>query len=688
MTVETINEKQVISETCGNAQTLTTGDSGSPNSSGVQRLPNSKEYVRGLYQLLGHQTVLLPVEAREKGARLKRWNELTFEKTQNEYYQSLLQTHRNHGVLLGKASGGLCAIDVDDDDGVEPFLKINPRLQLTLRTRGARGCQIWVKIKGEFPILTKIKTTEGDAWGEWRADGGMSIVSGIHPDGMEYKRLVDAQPIEIAFDDICWPDNLKLPWVKTPGELLIEQEGPPFQLDKDGWLVGSLNELYFVEKYRLEHAVLFEPLENRFYEYYPENGLWKFKTDLAVSGTFERNLTEMAQTFDSDSVKNALLFRRGAKLFTPWVKSLKARSLKTDIFEHRPLAIHVKNGMLLMDRKPPELVSFHPEFYSRNQIPFTYDPDAKCSRFLGQLLGSALDDDDISLLQRWCGAVLLGGNAAQRIMLITGTPGGGKSSVVGMLESVIGPDNVASLRTEQLSEKFEMAAFTGKTLLAAKDVSDKFMMQRGVHKLKSLVGNDRMHAEFKGANERVPIRGNFNVVITCNSQLNIKLEGDDDAWLRRLLLINYDRPISTQRISEFDKILLREEGDGILKWMVDGAIAHQQELAECGNFKLTKAQQMRVVDLLDQSNEASKRFLEQKVVPFPGATISSAELVAAFQACGVAGGYSPGKLAQELPSLMGQSFGASVAHDIKRDGKNVRGYHNLWIQPEEIKNAA
>ena len=680
------NEPKTKLETGSQTPTPIKGASGIEP--GDLRQPPPSDPVAELYELLGPATVLLPVPGKQKHPSITGWNEVTFADTQKEYYKWQLDHCRNHAVLLGHPSGGLCSIDIDDDMAVGPFLDLNPALQQCLRTKGSRGCQIWVRMTGEYPKLTPLKTAAGEKWGEWRADGGASIVSGLHPEGMEYQRLVDAPPVEMSFDEIIWPENLVLPWQKSEGELLIEQEGAPFQLNDEGRITGRLNEMYFVEKYRREHAVLFDKQAEKFYEYSPEDGLWGVRRDLEIKAAMERDMKAMAKSFTDSSTQADLLRRREDKLFSQWVKSLKGRALRAGAFDQRPSAIHVRNGMLVLEDELATLEPFSPEFYSRNQIPFDYDANAECPRFLYQLLGSALEDDDISLLQRWCGAVLMGRNSAQRIMLITGTSGGGKSTLLSVIEAIIGPDNVAELRGNQIGERFEAAAFTGKSLLAAKDVSEKFMMQKGTHMLKSLVGNDRLEAEFKGGNGRVPYYGTFNVAITCNCDLNIKLEGDVDAWLRRLLVVNYEKLIATRRIPDFDKILIREEGSGILKWMVDGAIAHQRELADCGNFRLTEAQHQRVTDLLDRSVDSKKRFLEQKVVPFPGGSISSAELLAAIKAGGADGGDSDGKLLQVLPGLMEQIHGVSVVHNIKRDEATVRGYNGYALQQEAQQNAA
>ena len=62
----------------------------------------------------------------------------------------------NIGVLLGKPSSGLCSIDIDADDQLEPFLDLNPKLRESFRTRGARGANVWVQVLGPYPRLTTL----------------------------------------------------------------------------------------------------------------------------------------------------------------------------------------------------------------------------------------------------------------------------------------------------------------------------------------------------------------------------------------------------------------------------------------------------------------------------------------------------------------------------------------------------
>jgi hypothetical protein len=48
--------------------------------------------------------------------------------------------------------------------------------------------------------------------GEFRAEGGQSVIRGIHKDGCPYRWLCSEVPIEIDFGEINWPEEIILPW--------------------------------------------------------------------------------------------------------------------------------------------------------------------------------------------------------------------------------------------------------------------------------------------------------------------------------------------------------------------------------------------------------------------------------------------------------------------------------------------
>ena len=61
-----------------------------------------------------------------------------------------------------------------------------------------------------------------------------------------------------------------------------------------------------------------------------------------------------------------------------------------------------------------------------------------------------------------------------------------------------------------------------------------------------------------------------NVLLTCNSRLTVHLEGDTEAWRRRLVPIEYCKPKPENVIVDLDKEILATEASGVLNWMLEG----------------------------------------------------------------------------------------------------------------------
>ncbi len=152
--------------------------------------------------------VIFPVR-RDKQAAVRRWQKLTREQTgTTSFLQGFSDQCPSLGVLLGPASGHLCSIDLDSDEWLERFLVANPRLRSSLISRGARGGNVWVRLRGDYPTLRKLRC-DGEAVGEWRSRGGYTVIAGHHPSGCEYHRNKE-KLVELEFKDITWPDGVSL----------------------------------------------------------------------------------------------------------------------------------------------------------------------------------------------------------------------------------------------------------------------------------------------------------------------------------------------------------------------------------------------------------------------------------------------------------------------------------------------
>lgn len=174
-------------------------------------------------EFFGTNAVLLPIPTRQKGPKLKDWQNLTLDRALAPEHQALLKTAGNIGVLLGSPSGNLVDIDLDGEQAVTRFCQLNQALvNRTLQTVGSRGRHFFFRITGPYPQkVCRLEFPGDDHIGEWRGGGGQTVIAGTHPSGVQY-RVVNAMPIlEIEFSQINWPAEWVTPTIEERPEEVI-----------------------------------------------------------------------------------------------------------------------------------------------------------------------------------------------------------------------------------------------------------------------------------------------------------------------------------------------------------------------------------------------------------------------------------------------------------------------------------
>lgn len=344
------------------------------------------------------------------------------------------------------------------------------------------------------------------------------------------------------------------------------------------------------------------------------------------------------------------------------------------------------NGMLRLSDNT--LLPFSPSYRRRNKLAISFEPSAKCPRFL-KFLHDALDHDDIATLKKYGGQMLTGVNVSQTILLNTGNAGTGKTTLIKILRGVVGADNFAMLRTHLLTERFELGRCLAATVLYAPDVNSDFLNHKGAAVLKSLSGNDPIVAELKNSNETPAMLGNRNILITCNTRLTVYLQGDTDAWSRRLVIIEYRKPKPEKVIADLDQQILREEGSGVLNWLLEGL---RELRADGWQLNLTSKQREIVDNLLLESNSLAL-FVTEQIVKTDDSQITANQAFNAYaEYCNDRGwaAINRNRFGQQIGDLVVRQFGKTVRNDISdpQTGKAQRGWRGLNLKDSRKQSLA
>lgn len=289
------------------------------------------------------------------------------------------------------------------------------------------------------------------------------------------------------------------------------------------------------------------------------------------------------------------------------------------------------------------------------------------------------------MVQKYAGLCILGENLIQRFVILGGDAGRGKSQLSLILQELVGLQNVTEIRTHLLRERFELYRYTKKTLLVGVDVPANFLTQKGAYIIKGLTGGDCFDAEKKGSAGSFQLRGNFCIVMTSNSKLHVRLEGDTGAWRRRLLLIDYNLSPPAKKIPNFGRKLIQDEGSGILNWALIGLKMIWDDIEQYGDIYLGEDQLRRIDGLLAES-DSLRNFLNEEVVRQEQSDLTVSEIEEAYADYCPRKGWNPKHITairRELEGLVLELFGKTKAHSIMRERKSQRGFRGLALKGQE-----
>ena len=262
---------------------------------------------------------------------------------------------------------------------------------------------------------------------------------------------------------------------------------------------------------------------------------------------------------------------------------LEVMKLAAHVEDFAPEAdrIHLANGTLKLDGSftegRPNIV--------RSRLPVAYRPDAPAPVRWLSFLDGLLYTEDIPTLQEFIGYCLIPSNKGQRMMVIKGNGGEGKSQIGAVLGALLG-SNMKDGSIGKISENRFARADLEHILLC---VDDDMRMEalRQTNYVKSIVtAQGKMDLERKG---KQSYQGWMfaRLLAFSNGDLQALYDRSDGFYRRQLVLTTKEKPAG--RVDDPDLAeKMKAEVEGILLWAFEGL----QRLA-ANNFKFTESERTR-----------------------------------------------------------------------------------------------
>jgi len=598
--------------------------------------------------------------------------------------QLWLNEGNNYGVLGGYSD--LMIVDADSPEMVSYAREKLPKTFIVKTPK--KGVHFYFICPG---IDKKIKLKKDNQdHGEIISFGSQVVGPGsIHPDTETAYIVERDEPIasitvdellSILADYIPAQDNDSQDNNDPTFSALVDQYGDPYYFNDKGKLI-SINQSFWAGLHKAENIQIFDPDERAFYRYDDKTGVYGNITEHLIKTEIAERMLEASREKHIPGLET----KRTTATLNYIVAQLKGVCEKRHAFQKTSNYVHLANGVIVFKDNNADLLPFTPDLYSRNYCPIAFDETAKCDGFLNELLLPAVSEDNALIIQKYVGLCLLGNNLIQRFLILEGLPERGKTTLALIIQKLIGQMNVTELRTRHLSERFELYRYLKKSLLIGVDVPGKFLSEKGTYVIKGLVGGDYFDAEQKGGNDNFQMQGNFCIVITANTHLQVKLDGDIGAWKRRLLICRFEGPTPAKKIPNFADILIEKEGSGILNWALHGLSLLLKDIEQYGDIQMPASQE-GVVDALLAESDSLRHFLTNRVERDDHLDLSTSEIVEVYAEYCPSMGWNPKPITvvyRELEGLMLELFGTAKAHSIKRDGKSIKGFRRVKFKGQE-----
>lgn len=241
------------------------------------------------------------------------------------------------------------------------------------------------------------------------------------------------------------------------------------------------------------------------------------------------------------------------------------------------------------------------QYYSFNQLPFRYDADARCPRFMEFIeYAMSYNNELIELMRRFMAYVISDITSMQFFCWIIGATGTGKSRMAAAMLNLIGSEKSTTLSLANTSDNFFLADIPGKKLILINELDESHLDPKTESILKNITGFDPITVR-KSYNDPKMIKTDAKTMVCSNNFPS--MQDASRALQRRLLLFTWNKPINqTQGHKWFGETNdFKTELPGIFNWLMPA----YKSLFDKGSAVFERNQTMidDINDIISESNQ-------------------------------------------------------------------------------------
>lgn len=253
--------------------------------------------------------------------------------------------------------------------------------------------------------------------------------------------------------------------------------------------------------------------------------------------------------------------------------------------------IHVKNGTYFLDGTFSEKKDF-----CRNRLPVAYNPDAPVPKTWLWFLSELLMPEDIQTLQEFMGYCFIPSTKGQKMLLITGKGGEGKSRIGIVLRALLGSNMSTGNITKVETNSFAPADLEHMLVMVDDDMKMEALPQTNT--IKGIITAELpMDLEKKG---RQSYQGNLYVRFLALSNGTLQSLYDRSVGFFRRQIILTSKEKDPNRVDDpFLSEKMCSEAEGIFLWALEGL---QRLIANDYRFTISKAAQENLDSAVSEGN--------------------------------------------------------------------------------------